>query len=201
LSKTVAERVLLGGFSVFVVIMGFLLVPSFVRTEVPAYLPTTPNDSAPPAGPSGVVIDTVTIDAGSEERWRFFDFERGVVGDPPDTAGWDLAFKRFHVIPSGGMINLGLAAFDSVTTVPDSGYVATAFGRDTVNAVTARWYRYSFFSHLLSPLGDAYAIRTRTGRYAKMEIISYYCPGPTPGCLTFRYVFRPDGGRDLGGDR
>ena len=36
-------------------------------------------------------------------------------------------------------------------------------------------------------------VRTADGRYAKLEILGYYCPGAHPGCLTFRYVFQGDG--------
>ena len=61
------------------------------------------------------------------------------------------------------------------------------------NDALRRWYRYGFFSHLLTPAGNVYAIRTADLRYAKLEILSYYCPGPVAGCLTFRYVYQPDG--------
>ncbi len=42
-----------------------------------------------------------------------------------------------------------------------------------------------------------YAIRTADGRYAKVEIVGYYCPGAEPGCLTLRYVYQGDGSRRL----
>jgi len=133
------------------------------------------------------LLDTVTIDAGAESHWRYFDLERGRVADPPDTAGWDLAFERFHVIPSGEIANLGRARFDTVRAAPAAGYVRTTLGRDTVNAVTNAWYSYSYLSHLLVPKGDVYVVRTTDGHVAKLQILGYYCPGPTPGCLTFRY--------------
>ena len=173
------------GFFVFVVIMAALLVPTVIHTETPTYRPRVVG-IAIPLNP-GLAFDTVTVDAGAEHRWRFFDFERGLLADPPDTAGWDIAFQRFRIIPSGQIANLGLVRFDSVRIAPDAGYVRTTFGRDTVNAATARWYTYSYFSHLLSPKDDVWVVRTREGRYVKMQVISYYCPGPTPGCVTFRY--------------
>jgi hypothetical protein len=40
-----------------------------------------------------------------------------------------------------------------------------------------------------------YAIRTADGRYAKLEIVSYYCPGAVSGCLTFRYAYQGSGAR------
>ena len=129
----------------------------------------------------------MTIDAGDENGWRFFDFDRGAVIVPPDTAGWDLAVRRFRIVPSGAIADVGAVPFDSVTAAPDSGYVASRFGRDTSNAATEHWYAYSYISHLLSPRGEVYVVRTREGRYAKFQVLSYYCPGPTPGCMTIRY--------------
>jgi len=175
------------GFGLFVLIIAALLVPTFIHPETPTYPPRVVGIAIPSTGRA---IDTVTIDAGAEHRWRFFDFERGLVADPPDTAGWDVAFQRFHVIPSGEITNLGPLAFDSIGHAPATGFVRTTFGRDTVNAATARWYTYSYFSHLLSPRNDVYVVRGRDGRKTKIQILSYYCPGPsgpTPGCTTFRY--------------
>ena len=144
-----------------------------------------------------LVTDTLTVDAGDEQRWRFVDLDRGAVVDPPDTAGWDLAFRRFRVIPSGGIRNLGPISFDALAEAPESGYVASRFAHDTTNAVTDHWYRYGYLSHLLSPTGDVYALRTRKGRYAKLQILGYYCPGSMPGCITLRYVYQGRGGRAL----
>jgi hypothetical protein len=39
-----------------------------------------------------------------------------------------------------------------------------------------------------------YAVRTADGRFAKLQVISYYCTGAIPGCLTFRYVYQGAGG-------
>jgi len=38
-----------------------------------------------------------------------------------------------------------------------------------------------------------WAVRTADGRYAKLEMVGYYCPGARPGCPTFRYVYQGDG--------
>jgi hypothetical protein len=34
--------------------------------------------------------------------------------------------------------------------------------------------------------GHVYVLRTSDGAYVKMQIVSYYCPGPTAGCMTVR---------------
>ena len=69
----------------------------------------------------------------------------------------------------------------------------TFAGQPTAPKKIASWYRYGFFSHVLSPKAHVWAVRTAEGRYAKMEIVGYYCPGAQPGCLTFRYVYQGDG--------
>jgi hypothetical protein len=72
---------------------------------------------------------------------------------------WDVAVQRFHV------------------RVNDSGG-----SRDL-----ERWYTYSWTSHLLTSKGHVYGVRTADGRHATLEIVSYYCPGARPGCVTIRY--------------
>ncbi|HSR42903.1 MAG TPA: HmuY family protein, partial [Longimicrobiales bacterium] len=50
-------------------------------------------------------------------------------------------------------------------------------------------------SHILRPKDRVFAVRTADGRYAKLRILGYYCPGARPGCLAFRYVYQGDGSR------
>jgi hypothetical protein len=143
----------------------------------------------------------VTVDATSGEAWRYFSFRRGAVVAEPGPNDWDLAFRRFHIIANGGpgftgaggILDLGPVGFDGVRTVPPAGYAANALGPDPTNAAIARWYTYGFFSHLLMPKPHVWAVRTADGRFAKIEIVSYYCPGMLAGCLTFRYVYQGDG--------
>jgi hypothetical protein len=148
---------------------------------------------------------TYTIDASDPESWRFFDFSRGSRVEGPAPLEWDVAFRRFNIVTNGGegfagqggALDLGEVAFDSVTSVPPDGYQASQARRDTVNAALKGWYDYGFTSHLLKPSPRVYALRTADGRYAKLEILSYYCPGAMPGCVTFRYVYQGAGGTEL----
>jgi hypothetical protein len=68
---------------------------------------------------------------------------------------------------------------------------------DSTNAAIERWYDYSWTSHVLRPRPRVWAVRTADGRHAKLEILSYYCPGATPGCPTFRYVYAGGGGTEV----
>jgi hypothetical protein len=113
--------------------------------------------------------------------------------DGPES--WDLAFRRYAIVagPGAGILDLGEIRFDDVRTVPASGYLANEGRADPRNPAIASWYAYGFLSHVLSPKPRVWAVRTADGRYAKLEMLGYYCPGSTPGCPTFRYVYQGDG--------
>ncbi len=188
-----AHIVLISGFVVFVIVIGFLLVSSMAPREALEFPPTLPQPMDTTL--TSVVYDTVTIDAHDEVAWHFFDFDRASPVVPPDTVGWDLAFRRFTIVPAAGVVDLGVSEFETVSEAPATGYVESTFGRDTVNTAIDRWYTYSMLSHLLEPNGHVYVVRTAESRYAKVELLSYYCPGVVAGCPTFRYVFQPSGKR------
>ncbi len=181
-----------------------LLVAASLRRPAPtAYEPTpvAPKEEGRRlAGPA-----VITIDATHDREWRFFDFSRGSRVEPKGTLDWDLAFRRNRIIANGGsefagqggIRDLGAVPFDSLNRAPAAGYRFTDAGRDTVNAAIAGWYEYGFTSHLLTPKAHLYAVRTADGRFAKLQILGYYCSGPRAGCLTFRYVYQGDGSRVL----
>ncbi len=166
----------------FGVAMVWLVGASLVPRQVSIYAPR-PH---PPWTGASPTLDTFTIDARDPARWQFFAFAAGPLA-PPDTAGWDMAVRRFHVIVAGETARLDSVSFEALRTPPLAGYVATTFDRDTLNRAIAGWYRYSMFSHLLHPKRQIYVIRSRGGRSTKLEFLSYYCPGPEPGCVTIRY--------------
>ncbi|MGH7646449.1 MAG: HmuY family protein [Gemmatimonadales bacterium] len=182
--------------ALFVVVLASIVAASLGRERVAVFDPSAARVTPLPAATTRLVRDTVTIDARDESRWQFFGFARGPLA-PPDTSGWDLAFRRFHVLVAGGVADLGETPFDQVDAAPESGYVATVLGRDTLNPAVARWYRYSMVSHLLEPKRRTYVVRTRDGQYAKLEFLGYYCPGPSAGCVTFQYAYQGVGGRLL----
>jgi hypothetical protein len=160
--------------------------------SVPTYAPTPPAPRQ--ASPALVGPVLYTVDATAPEVWRHFSFRLGSVVDETD-ARWDLGFRRYAIIagPGSGILDLGEVPFDQVRTVPSTGYLGNEGGGEPRNPAIASWYHYGFFSHVLSPKPRVWAVRTADGRYAKLEILGYYCPGPHPGCLTFRYAFQGDG--------
>lgn len=181
-------------FALFLAAIAYIIASSVSRRDAPTYAPTP---IAPRTLANGFVMDTITVDARDAQRWAFVDFDRQSAVLPPDTAGWDLAIRRFHIISSDAIADLGEAAFDSVHEMPESGFVANTTRGDTLNPAIQKWYAYSMLTHLLEPNGHVYAVRTREGRYAKLGILSYYCEGLEAGCLTFRYAYNGEGTRRL----
>jgi len=196
---TRARLVPLIAASVVVAIAAALVALTLRQPEVPTYAPTPP--AAKDAGRALVGPVIYTVDATDPERWRHFSFRLGSVVDDTEASGWDLAFRRYQILANGGpgyagkggIRDLGALRFGDVRTVPDRDYVANDSNPDPRNVAIITWYGYGFFSHVLTPKPRVWAIRTADGRYAKMEIVSYYCPGSRPGCITFRYVFQGDG--------
>jgi hypothetical protein len=147
----------------------------------------------------------VTLDASA--GWVYFSFATASSVRAPGPLDWDMAFRRFHVMVNGGVgfrghgavADLGAVDLDAVAVAPDTGWVDRAT-RDSTNEAMARWYNYSFTSHLLTPRRRAYAIRTADGRYALLRFLSYYCDNGRPGCITFEYVYQGDGSRYLPAD-
>jgi hypothetical protein len=190
--------------AVVVLVSGALVGLTLRQPEVPTYAPTAvaPRD----VGLALVGPTVYTVDATSSEHWRYFSFRLGAVVDESSGTGWDLAFRRYQIIANGGpgfsgragVRDLGAVPFASVQTVPAEGYEETQRSPDPRNAAIAGWYTYGFFSHVLDPKPHVWAVRTADGRYAKLEILGYYCPGSQPGCLTFRYVFQGDGSPSVG---
>ncbi len=127
------------------------------------------------------------------------------------TNKWDVGFRGTTIIVNGGPIRAGqggayiyTGTFDELTSVPTS----ATFSQDqsaTVLAITTGsgkgWYNYNQTTNIISPIpGKVFVIRTGDGKYAKMEILSYYQNAPAapdvnsvPRYYTFRYLYQPDG--------
>jgi hypothetical protein len=176
----------------FLLLVASLVIGSFTTPEFPPYAVTVQQPA--PVGDSLVGPSTYTLDASAGDGWRRFQFARNAV---VESGSWDIAFRRHHIIAAagGGIADLGAVPFDSVREVPAQGYTPTDFGRDTVNPGVGKWYAYSMLSHLLTSKGHVYAVRSADGRYAKLEILAYYCRDVGAACYTVRYAFQGDGSR------
>lgn len=127
------------------------------------------------------------------------------------TTNWDLGFRATSIIVNGGAIRTGqggayicTGTFDELTTVPASATFATDQSPSQLAVPTGSgkgWYNYSSTTNLLTPVpGRVLVIRTADGKYAKLEILSYYKDAPVQPAatdksryFTFRYLYQPDG--------
>ena len=185
----------------FLVIAAVIFVASSLRQSAPlTFYPVSVVDPQE-VGEQLVGPSVFTVD-GRVDDFTYFDFSSGSVVESPGPLGWDLAFQRFTILANGGpnfagqggILDLGITSLDSVTTVPTNGYEVNSSGRDVSNAATARWYEYSWTSHLLTPKLTVFAVRTADSRYAVFQILSYYCPAAQAGCTTIRYRYQGAGG-------
>jgi hypothetical protein len=131
---------------------------------------------------------------------------------------WDIAFRGTTILVNGGTVigitdeptRTGVGAIsivsntlDAVTSIPQ----ASTFVQDGTNSYAIPtgsdngWYSYNPMANLITPIaGKILVIKTHDGKYAKMEIISYYKDAPAnPDAtsltryFTFKYVYQPTG--------
>lgn len=130
-----------------------------------------------------------------------------------DTDQWDLGFKGTTIIVNGGKerrgkggVFLTSGVFDAIDALPD----AIEWRQDEPDGKTAiaagsgnGWYEYLFTTHEIKPIQNQLIfVKTAQGKFAKVEILSYYreVEGETdsPGrYYTFRYAYQPDGSVDF----
>ena len=191
---------LLIGFGGFLAAIVYLIAVSMTPRDVPTFVPTARSAvarAALDAETEGMLarLDTITIDASDAEQWRYFRFSDGALLQPPDTLAWDLAVRRYHVRVAGPAADLG-PADDDAAVAPTVRFQGEDGRDDSGHPTLRRWYRYGMLTHLLESKRHAYLVRTRDGGLARLEVLSYYCPGPRPGCMTFRYAYPLHGAGD-----
>lgn len=142
-----------------------------------------------------------------------FDFSSGAT--TTSTTEWDIAFRGTSIIINGGTSSEttdepertgDAAAYMATGTIASVNAVnTTMLEQDSVNGyVLSNWYTYAGPpTHLITPTaGKIIVVRTRDGRYAKIEILSYYKDAPeNPDAYTdeeryytFNYVYQPNEG-------
>ena len=184
-SRARAPLPLLLGFGAFVAALVYLVAASLGRREAPVFTPTPLARAR--ANDWERAGDTLTLDATDGARWRYASLARGQALVPPDTAGWELAARRYRITVAGALADLGPVPFERARPDGATRFVPSAPG-EAVNAAIGHWYRYDAVTHLLDPGGHVYALRTSAGATWKLQVLGYYCPGLVAGCLTMRYA-------------
>ena len=147
-----------------------------------------------------------------------FDFSTGTI--TTSETDWDIAFRATSIIINGG------ASFGTTDEPTRSGNAAVYIANGTMESISLvegsefeqdseegyaittgsgnGWYSYAGPpTHLITPIpGKILVIKTRDGRYAKIEILSYYKDAPQnpdafmdeDSTFTFNYVYNPNEG-------
>lgn len=170
-----------------------------------------------PADPTTGVNPTTGQPLGTTGKFTLFSFadNKTVANTDSATTMWDVGFRGTTIIVNGGAIRTGkggayvhTGTFEELTNVPTSATLAQDQSA-TVLAITTGsgkgWYNYNGATNVVSPIpGRVLIIRTGDGKYAKMDVLSYYQNAPaTPDAnsvqryYTFRYVYQPDGSTKL----
>ncbi len=94
-----------------------------------------------------------------------------------NTTNWDIAFYRTTLYANhgeygpgnGGLTIVSNTDFTLLEEAPETGYV------DVLAGSQSSWYNYNFENHTISPKpGVVVVIKCADGKYAKMQILSYY---------------------------
>ena len=168
---------------------------------------------------TGLGLDGRPQSAGTTTYYSLVDNKIIASSDAASTK-WDIAFSSTKITVNCGTSGPGIGGafvfkglFDDLKTIP----VDSTFATDNSNAASfaiplgsgRAWYTYDGLTTLVSPIaGRVLVIRTATGKFAKIEIISYYKGGVTlPASAsvndklfkqryyTFRYAYQPNGSK------
>jgi hypothetical protein len=148
-------------------------------------------------------------------HYTFYSLKNNTVVQTTDSAStqWDIAFNSTTIIVNSGISGPGDAAvqiytgiFSDLSEAPVDGYKQDNSSSLAIPTGSGNgWYNYNSDTHVISAIpGRVLVIKTAQGKYAKMELISYYKDVPTnPTSVdiaryySFRYSYQDDGSRNL----
>jgi len=194
----------------------FLLIPvSLLTVSCDDPTETKPLEAVTyqnlPADPPTGFNPTTGQATGTTGKFTFFSFETGGIIPNTDslTNKWDLGFRGTTIIVNGGLNRSGSGGvkivsdlFDNIATAPLDGYSLDGAAGLAIPAGSGNgWYTYDGVTQTINPTaGKVIIVRTGKGKYAKMEILSYYKDAPAAPTsqlpsryYTFRYLYQPDG--------
>lgn len=173
-----------------------------------------------PGDENSPVLEVKTVrnlpPAESNDGATYFSIESGkqIPASEANTNNWDIAFLRTTVLINSGTSGPGSGAaqvltgiFEDVKTAPTDRYAIdnapTSYAIPTGSG--NGWYTYNPLANIITPIaGKVIVLKTASGKYAKMEMLSYYknapaspSAGDTSRYYTFRYLFQPDGSTKL----
>jgi len=173
--------------------------------------PVTPAQSKTVVSLSAAGTTSATGQPIPARHYTFYSLADGkeIAYTDSNSTKWDVGFRGTTILINGGTSGPGQGGgqlysglFADLKTAPTTGYAVDAAAGFALPTGSGKgWYTYDATTHLVSPIaGKVVALRTATGKYAKLEVQSYYKDAPatpsatTPsGYYTFRYIYQPSG--------
>ena len=149
----------------------------------------------------------------TEPVTRYYSLETGleVNASEKETKKWDISFTRMEIrINSAfGVVGLVLKNKDilNVSEAPQDGYKKegefeeedeSGIVSQADNTLFVNWFNY-FQAETLSvqPKPNVYIIKTVSGKYVKLQLLSYYNESGAGGFYKFQYTIQPGGSRQF----
>jgi hypothetical protein len=155
----------------------------------------------------------------NNNHFAFFSLERNepVAFTDSATNKWDIAIRSTTILTNGGTSGPALGgafvqrgvSFDTYAAIPNDSTFRTDLNTTPAYAIPTGsgngWYNYNAATNIISPIpGNIIVVRTATGKYAKLEILSYYKDAPAtptatdvPRYYTFRFIYQPNGTKNF----
>jgi hypothetical protein len=179
------------------------------------------DDGAPAPEPvvADLKVNTVAdLDGSKGAVYYSLSTNKQVTGDDITAGKWDLKFSTTKISVNGGTSGTGTtqaqvvnSTFADLNTAPVDGYKTDAADAGAI----AGWYTYTAETapqHAILPVpGKIIVVKTNDGKYAKLEMKSYYKGNPdttTPAFAdlatrpassyyTFKFAYQADGSTNL----
>lgn len=205
--------------------------PVPLETQMATDVPADPASGRDPTTGRSISNNLYTLYDLDENKIVLSSSEKDATKRSADSTGtvWDIGLKGTTIIFNGGTSGPGAASaqilkqpFDEVVEAPVEGYISDG-GNTTCPEIQTPagprpgstlavctgsgngWYNYDSSAGLISPTpGRTIVLKTATGNYASIRILSYYQGNPNPPNAsapsrhyTFEYILQTDGSRDL----
>jgi len=138
------------------------------------------------AQPAGGGVFQLTVDVSNAKSWVSIDL--GLGRSVATGRAADLRVRRYQIRAPQGAADLGEVPFARAAVAADTLWQQDAdVDGELLNPALSKWYSYSYWTHLLSPGAQTWAVRRHDGGVALLQFIGYYCKPEGSGCLTLRY--------------
>lgn len=171
-----------------------------------------PAEQNVPSNPEKSEIIVVRDLDANTKPFVYFSLETGkdVPAGDAKTSKWDVAFSKTTIAINSGSSGPGQGGaivvekpIDQIAEAPKDGYKTDSDGGYAIPGGSGNsWYKYDMSVHAIIPIiGRTILVKTANGKFAKLEIISYYKDAPedvpteASSYYTFRYVLADENGK------